>query len=237
MVEKENIQRFFDKLSFEEDSHQYAVEGKSLKISVSGLIKSYVEYVNYDKIAKNIDRKLSLPVGSTQRRWKYKSSVACALGNKGHYFGELYAFHRNIEPTDKFEEAAKKFWDELPDHIIPVFTELQMYHLKHLFGGTADIILFNTITKKFIIADYKTNEDLFKNFKGKKLKAPFEDLLENAFNKYQLQFSFYQILFEQTGYEVEKRVLIWLRPDGTYQTYFTDDYTDRLRKELENYES
>ena len=57
-----------------------------------------------------------------------------------------------------------KFWRDLPTYIIPVFTELQMYHLKKMYAGTADIILFNTKTEKYIIADYKTTKDLFKKF-------------------------------------------------------------------------
>lgn len=228
------IERFFEKLSFEEESHKYSVDGQKLFTSVSGIIKDYVTFVDFKKISYNIDRKLGMPEGSTKRRWDSKGALSCALGNKAHYFGELYAFHRDIEPTDKFEEAAKLFWDELPEHIVPVFTELQMYHFQNMFGGTADIILYNLKTDKFIIADYKTNEDIFKNYRSKKLKAPFKDLLESAYNKYQLQFSLYQILFEQTGFEVEKRVLIWLKPDGTYQAYETDDYTEILKTELSN---
>ena len=99
-------------------------------------------------------------------------------------------------------------------------------------AGTADIILYNTKTNKFILADYKTNEDLFKNFKGKKLLAPFDNLLENSFNKYQLQLSMYQLLFEQCGYEIESRRVIWLKPDGSFENLKTEDYTHILKNEL-----
>ena len=97
-------------------------------------------------------------------------------------------------------------------------------------AGTADIILYNKQTNKFIIADYKTNKDLFKNFKGKKLKAPFNNLLDSPFDKYNIQLSMYQILFELTGYEVENRFIIWLKPDAEYEIYYTQD----LRKEINN---
>ena len=68
-----------------------------------------------------------------------------------------------------------------------------------MFGGTADIILYNTKTNKYIIADYKTNEDLFKNFKGKKLNGVFSKHLENGYNKYQIQFSLV-LLFSHKPY-------------------------------------
>ena len=40
----------------------------------------------------------------------------------------------------------------------------------------------------------------------------------------------YQILFELTGYEVENRFIIWLKPDAEYEIYYTQD----LRKEINN---
>lgn len=230
---KRAIVSLFSPLTFKEKKHIYLVNNKALKISVSGLIKKYVKFVDYDGIAKSIDIKMDLPIGTTKKAWTDKSDKACDTGNKAHYFGEDYTFNRDILPSTQFEKAIVAFWDSLPGHIVPVFTELKMYHLELMFGGTADIILYNTITEKFIIADYKTNEDIFKNFKGKKLKAPFLDLLESGFNKYQLQFSFYQILFEQTGLEVERRLLVWLKPDGTFDMYDTEDLTTELRKELE----
>ena len=107
-----------------------------------------------------------------------------------------------------------------------------MYSEELGIAGTSDIILYNNKTGKFIIADYKTNEDLFKNFKGKKLLSPFNFLLENAYNKYQLQLSMYQLLFEQCGFEVESRRIIWLKPDGTYINYKTEDLTQELLVEL-----
>lgn len=233
MQEIQHVKDFFSKVRFEEKRHLYFVEEKQLEISVSGIVKRFVEEVDFDSISYSIDERDNLPLGTTKKFWSLKSDVACSKGNKAHFFGQIYAFHRNISPGDKYEEAVKKFWDELPPHLIPVFTELEMYHLKYMFGGMADIILYNTITKKFIIVDYKTNEDLFKNFRGKKLLKPFHYILENDYNKYNIQFSLYQILFEQTGYEVENRVLVWLKPDGTYDMFFTEDYSVILKEYLE----
>jgi hypothetical protein len=223
------IREYFNALTFNEEQHLYFVDGKQLDISVSGLVKKFVEPVDFDSISIAIDKRDGLPLGTTRKLWNGKSGAACAKGDKVHFFGEIYAFHRNIEPRCGQEVAVKKFWDELPDHIVPVFTELKMYHKIAMFGGTADIILFNKKTKKFIIADYKTNEDLFKGYKGKTLLKPFSYKIENDYNKYQIQFSYYQIMFEQTGFEVENRCLIWLKPDGTYLRYFTEDLTETLK--------
>lgn len=227
------IKDFFQELTFDEKEHIYYVNRKPLTYSVSGLIKKFVNEPDFSQIAINTDKRDELPLGTTQKLWKSKSDAACAKGDKVHFFGEIYAFHRNVKPRCKQEEAVVKFWNDLPSHIVPVFVELRMYHLQKMFGGTADIILYNTQTGKFIIGDYKTNEDLFKNFEGKKLKKPFSYKLDNPYNKYQIQFSCYQIMFEQTGFEVENRCLIWLKPDGNYDMFFTEDLTETIKDELQ----
>ncbi len=44
----------------------------------------------------------------------------------------------------------------------------------------------------------------------------------------------YQLLFEQIGFEVESRRIVWLKPDGTFEIFKTNDYTEVLKKELLN---
>lgn len=232
---KVNIQNFFKALSFEEENHKYSVDGKRLKNSVSGVVKKFVKNTDFYMISLNIDKSKGLPSGTTKKLWKNKADVAIAIGNKAHYFAEVWAFHKNIEIQDKYQMAVVKFFADMPSHYIPMFTELEMYHKLYMFGGTADLILFNTKTGKFVIADYKTNENLFKNYKDKTLRFPFESYLENAMNKYQIQFSLYQILLEQVpNVEVERRLLIWLKPDGEYELYDTQDFTSVLRKYMKN---
>lgn len=229
---RKQILNFFSGLTFEEDSHTYLVKGKKLKRSVSDLVNNFTVKVNFSEKADKKDERLGLPAGTTSQMWKNNADLACAKGNKAHFFGEIYAFHRNVKPTDGFERAVVKFWSELPKHVVPVFTELKMYHFQLMFGGMMDILLYNKNTKKFLIVDYKSNSKLFDNFKGKTLKKPFHDLLETNFNKYQLQFSFYQLLFEQTGFEVERRILVWLKKEGEYLMYDTEDYTSTLKEYL-----
>lgn len=229
---KQDIIDFFSEVKFNEKYHTYSLQGVKLSISVSGIIKEFVKPVDFRRIAEMCDKRDKLPPGATSKMWKNKSDLACIRGDKAHYFGELYAFHRNIEPTDKLEEQIKKFWDSLPDHIVPVFTELVMYHKVYSFGGMCDILLYNKSTGKYLIADYKTNADLFKCYKDKKLTGVFSHLDETNYNKYQIQFSAYQVLLEQVlGVEVEKRVLIWVKEDN-YELMLTDDYTDIIKEHL-----
>ena len=223
------IKEYFKELQFDAQKHSYEVRGKPLT-SVSKTIHKYVEKVDFDKIAGFIAKKRGITKAEVLAEWNAKRDNSCSQGTIVHSFGENY--FKGKQPTNGFEEAIVKFWDNIPDYIEPFLFELQMFSETLGIAGTSDIILFNNKTGKFIIADYKTNEDLFKNYKGKTLLAPFEDLLDSPYNKYQLQLSMYQLLFEQCGFEVESRRIIWLKPNGTYENFKTEDLTQKLLKEL-----
>ena len=109
--------------------------------------------------------------------WKDKADKACERGNKAHLFGEIYAFNREIRPSTQLDIAIMKFWQDLPPHIVPAFVELQMFHKEHLYAGTSDILLYNILSGKYIIADYKTNEDLFKKFQRPKIIRSFSKFI------------------------------------------------------------
>lgn len=233
-MEEAKMKNFFKKLSFNEEKHEYRVDGIKLNSSVSKLVKLFVKDTDFTKIAENIDKRDGLEIGTTSILWDLNSKISLAIGTRVHYFGETYVFNRNIKPTNGYEEAVVKFWDSLPDHIVPVVMELQMYHKDYMFAGTGDILLYNTQTGHYIIGDYKTNKDLFKNHKKTKMLAPFDNLLDMPLNHYQLQLSFYQILFEQMGLKVESRKIVWLKPDSTYEMYDTVDYTKELKHYLKH---
>lgn len=230
MKEMQNkIKEYFKELQFDAQKHSYEVRGKPLT-SVSKTIHKYVEKVDFDKIAGFVAKKRGITKEEVLAEWEAKKIASCNQGTLVHTFGENY--NGMQKPTNGFEEAIVKFWDNIPDYIEPFLFELQMFSETLGIAGTSDIILFNRKTGKFIIADYKTNEDLFKNYKGKTLLEPFEDLLDSPYNKYQLQLSMYQLLFEQCGFEVESRRIIWLKPNGTYENFKTEDLTQKLLKEL-----
>lgn len=233
-IQKTFILNNFKDLRFDEKNHKYSVGTHNIKLSVSGIIKKFVKQVDFSQKAIDKDLRLGLEKGTTQKEWDTKKDKACELGTRVHLFGEVYPLNKKLIPSDGFEKAIVKFWNDLPDFIVPVVLEIQMYHKKYMFAGTADILLYNTKTDTYIIGDYKTNEKLFSNFKGKKLLFPFQNLLETNFNKYQIQLSLYQILFEQIGLKVSSRKLVWLKPEGYYEMYDTEDLTPILKKYLKN---
>lgn len=227
---RKQLKDYFTKLQFNEEKHIYTVDGEILP-SVSKLITNFYEPFPKGQAKRSADRE-GITEFEILARWRATSEEACDRGNRIHDFGENYMFDRTLEPICGQEEAVVNFWNELPEHITPVCAELKMYHKELKYAGTADIVLYNRNNNSLIIADYKSNKDLFKNYRGKTMTGIFSHLLDCPFNKYQLQFSFYKILLEQVGIRVSELKLIWLLPSGIYKMYDTIDYTDLLRREL-----
>lgn len=230
----QDIEKYFNELSFEETSHKYSVGKTKIKLSATGVIEKFKSTFDALTISGYVADSRGISQDEVLKEWKDINTEAIQRGNRVHLFGELYPRNRNMTPTCPQEEAIVKFWKDLPSHLEIVKLELPMYHKQFMFAGTADITLYNKNTGTFIILDYKTNKDLFKNFKGQKLYEPFEDLLDQPFNHYQIQLSLYQLLLEQTGAKVSSRKIIWLKRDGNYEMYDTEDFRPELKHFLEN---
>ena len=226
-----NIINFFSDISLDEKSHIYKVKDKYVKTSVSKVIKRFYEPFDSYTISKRKAEKDGVKQEYLLKKWEDERVKSINKGHSLHKFAENFVKKCDIVPKSKDEEAVVKFFYELPNNVKPYVTELSMYCPKYEFCGTADLILYNEIKDKFYLCDYKTNKDLFKNFNNKKLLYPFEDLLDTPFNKYQIQLSLYQMMFETSGYNIDKRKIIWINK-GNYKIYDTKNFINRLKKVL-----
>ena len=189
--------------------------------------------------------------------WKVKSDYACEFGTDVHAFGESMFYYMTDQPDkildeckDKFidgrphptnphEEAVVKFWDEIPENIVPVLAETKVFNRNGTpYAGTFDILFYyvdepNSPKNGLMIFDYKTNEDLYKNYNETKLLWPFNDMLDMNESYYILQLGCYQIPLENLGYRVIGRRLIWLRPDASYDKIKLPDVSVRVRDALD----
>ena len=83
---------------------------------------------------------------------------------------------------------------------------------------------------------HNTNKDLYKNFKGKTLLSPFNELLDMPLNLYKLQLSLYQSCINKVGLKVVARRILWLKPDGSYDKINLEEYVNILRETLKTVE-
>ena len=188
--------------------------------------------------------------------WKVKSDHACEFGTNVHAFGESMFYYMTGEPDkvleeckEQFdengphplnpqEEAIVKFWDDLPENFVPVLAETKVFNRNGTqYAGTFDILFYyveepESPKNGLVIFDYKTNEDLYKNYRGQTLLWPFQDMLDQNASYYTLQLSLYAIPLQNIGYKVIGRRLIWVKPDGSYEKVKIDSVSDRLRDAL-----
>lgn len=250
------LDSFFN-LHFRSLSHEYFLpyHGSKIKLpSVSKTIHQFQKEQNWDSIALNYALSRGRAKEDVLNEWKWNNIKSTNSGSNVHNFGEAcFYFYQGIEeqveelvpaqfeqdwlfPNSPKEEAVISFWEEevvKKDNIIPILSESKVYTLKYMYAGTFDLLFYDLNRKGFVIRDYKTNKDLYKNF-NLMLQSPFEDLLDCDYSLYTLQLSAYQIPLEDIGINVIDREIIWLKEDGTYQLFSLENETKRLKEALKN---
>ena len=188
--------------------------------------------------------------------WDKNAKEACDFGTLVHGFGESMFYwmigeddkilpeykeqFSGDEPVakNKHEEAVIQFWKDIPDCFVPVLAETKVFNQDGTpYAGTFDILFYyykgkNDPRNGLVIFDYKTNNSLTSDYcrdKGKMMKPPFDDLVDENLSHYTAQLGLYQIPIEHLGLKVIGRRLIWLLDDGSYEKIKLDKVTDKLK--------
>ena len=191
--------------------------------------------------------------------WLKISNDSCTHGTEIHEFGES-AFYYMIGQYDRIlpnfkdrltedggfkallpkEEAIVKFYEDIPTCIVPILAETKVFveYDKAGYAGTFDILFYYDAELNgkaledsgLMIMDWKTNKDLYKNFKEQKLLPPFDGLLDMPLSTYKLQLSLYENALYNIGLKVVGRRILWLKPDSDYEKINLESY----RKEIDN---
>ena len=260
------LETYTNKLVFLEGPHEYYLDG--IKYMCVSDVTHKFDPKSSDEMAENCVKKWQRDMDPNYKyygmskeeilaKWKVKSGKACEFGTEVHAFGESMFYYmteqydkilpeckdkfRNGQPcpTSPQEEAIVKFWNDLPETIVPVLAETKVFNVDTFqYAGTFDILFYHVNEKNpensgLVIFDYKTNEDLYKNFKEQTLLWPFNDMLDMSYSFYTLQLSLYAIPLQNINYKVVARRLIWVKPDGTYDSIKVNNVAERLREVLQ----
>lgn len=218
----------FSGLSFDSQRHLYFWQGVRVPKSVSAKVEEHEYPFDERKWLPICAKRDNVTEHELRHKWQTTNKEACDLGTETHEFLERYSGLES--PTTAQQKAGIQFLkDTLVEHEI-VAKEIRMYSRKYNYAGTADLLLRHRTTGNLILADYKTNKDIFKTFGL--LKNPFQYLESHPYNKYQLQLSYYQIMLEEINCCISDRLLVYLKADGTYKTFNTVDFTTHLEDYL-----
>lgn len=265
-IREKIVKTYTNKLVFLEGPHEYYLDGVQYTC-VSDVTHMYKPTTS-EQMAEGCVRKWQRDQDPSYKyygmskeeilaQWKVISDDACDFGTNVHAFGESMFYFMTDQPEkildeckeqfstgkpvplNPHEEAVVKFWDEIPDNMVPVLAETKVFNkVGTPYAGTFDILFYyvdepNSPNNGLMVWDYKTNKDLRKNFKEQKLLWPFNDMLDMNESYYTLQLGLYSIPLENLGYKIIARRLIWLRPDGTYERVKIPLITQRLRDALD----
>jgi len=227
---KNKLIETFKGLQFNEDKHLYTYYGVKLT-PVSNELKKFYKPFDTNKMAFLSSKKLGIPTHELIKQWEEKKNASCTLGTETHFFAENWT--PESIASNRMEESVCNYFKALTEaknDIIFLLKEFQMFSKQLLIAGTADRIDYSISSGKYVITDYKTNQDLYKNYKNQMMLKPFEHLLDCPLSKYKIQLSLYQLLFELTGEEVEAREIVWFKQDGTFQIIECEDLTPILKQ-------
>lgn len=225
----------FKEVEFEEWDHSYKVFGENYP-SVSSIKKSFKEPFNRE-IAGFVAKSRGITKQEILKEWNDKRDKSCEEGTAVHKFAEDYMNSIYNRVLRYKELAVIQFFLDNPNYK-PIVKELIVYHKKYRYAGTLDLITYNTLTNKYCIIDWKSNEDLHKNYKGKTLLKIFNTFLETPLNEYKIQLNLYELCLEEAELGEFEKLVVWLRDkheDGKYyKTYEIEDLKPVLKTYFEN---
>lgn len=222
-------------LIFEPAAHIYTIAGQIIP-SVSSVVDRYAPF-DREKVATDCSKNpRSKYFGMTPEDILQQWEDTAAAGTAVHAFGEacyLWICGRAEEIEEEFrdrirpngllavtpkEEAVAQWWAAQDwTRFVPVAKETIVFNPALWYAGTFDLLLFDLSSDKFLIRDYKTNEDLFKWY-GKWLGGQFYKIIKDTDEgKYTLQQNLYSIQLRNISIDVGGISLIWLKDDATWQ--------------------
>ena len=236
----------------------HSPDGNDIQLpSVSGITHQYKPPFEEYEISENYALKHGETGQYWRDMWKHHNLVATTTGTLVHEYGESMAWIRMgrpdkicdsckpgyikdrgwLIPTREKEKAVLKFWCDMPDCYHVILPEARIFRfegMKQPYAGTFDLGIWydckaNPSKSGFILMDYKTNDDLYKQFGDTKLLGPFSDFDDQAYYMYILQLNLYQYALENIGIHVIDRRLIWLKPDGNYELVKVPDIQHRIK--------
>lgn len=229
---KNDIKTAFQDIEFIEYNHTYLHKPTTKFLtSVSKKYKAFETPFDLS-IAKWSARAKGVTEEEILFEWKEKGRISAERGTRIHKFAEDYYIDNSLQPSDDAERGVIEFFKDHPNYVI-IDQEVILFNKEFNYAGTMDLLIFDLDSEDFILLDWKTNADLHKNFKKQKLLKPFEHYLQTPLNLYKIQLNLYDMCMEEKGFDISKRIIIWLSKDGmtnkNYQLFEVEDLKPILK--------
>lgn len=228
---------YFDNVEFDKEKHMYTI-GKQILTSSTTWISKFEKPFDADGIAKRKAERENLNAEELKKEWKKKGEVAREKGTRVHDYIDCYLSGKEFVFDGRLPEIDgwHKFWVENGTNLHPIYMEFVIGDLDYKLGGMVDLVAYSTKSNLFHPIDWKTGKSFTtQNDYGEKLKAPFDDLDACKIVTYSMQLSIYSIILRKnTRLPLGVPMIVYLDPEGNYESYAATDYTERILGVLQN---
>ncbi len=222
----------FDRIKFDEQYHNYNLDGHRLKSITSLVSQEFVPEFDRLGIATKKSKEGGIPVEEILARWDVNGQSARAKGTSVHKtINNFFSTGDWSELTQSIPEVlAFKRWMEHNRNLKPHKFEWIVGDVSWSLGGTIDVVFEDLDDGKFFIVDWKTNKEFKVSNIYENLKLPFNDYENCDLTKGSLQVNLYHlILSNNTDLPLKSGKIVHLSEGGTPVNYHIIDYQDRLR--------
>lgn len=223
-----------EKVFFNELKHQYKTEDGIILTSVTKFASSY--FPEFDK--ENVSRGFAIKNGLRQEdvlaMWDRNGKEASGMGTYIHAYCESKFnnddFKKKNFQTQK-EIAIMNVADQACEELLSKYDFIEaekiVFSRSLRLAGTIDLLMYDKVTNRISILDWKTNKEIkTEAYRKKKAFDPIRHLEDCNANKYVLQLSIYKHILKTEKYfpDVDEFdiALIHLRPDD-YQIIIGTD--------------
>ena len=227
------------KIKLVESTHKYILEGhETIEFtSVTTCISEFFEKFDKEAVAYKLVTTIPKYKGRTAEDLISEWDATAKYGTAVHKEIENYIMHKKIPEIDRAIAGVDWLNKYLQKSDYELFSEVIVYSEELKIAGTVDLLLFDKISKKYNILDWKTSKaiktDSYQMKTGNKPET--NDLLDCKFNHYALQLSLYRYLLEKNyNLELDDQLIIHLG-NNTVRGYIAPYLEGHIVSILKNY--
>lgn len=229
MLSEKNKHERDNRISFDESTHTYYVDGSSDGIiSVTTLIHNHFPKFDSDKILKLMKNKSkkypNMSDEQIKKIWSENGKIASGNGTKIHKMIENYynflENNTNDEKNTEFQHFLK-FNETIKDKFIPYRTEWSIFDGSIDLAGQVDMLYIKK-DGTFALYDWKRIKELKKD---NSFEKGIGNLDNCNYNHYSIQLNIYKRILE-TRYDlkISEMALVILHPDN--ENFLIEDIKD-----------
>ena len=208
-------------IKLDESTHKYILEGhKEIDFtSVTTCIAAFFETFNKNEVAHKLVTYVKKYKGRTVKDLICEWDETAQFGTTVHKEIEDYIKLKKIPETDRAIAGIEWLKKYLQKSDYELFSEVIVYSLELKIAGTIDLIIFDKVSKKYSILDWKTSKSISTDSYKMKIgnSAETADLLDCKFNHYALQLSLYRYLLEKNyNLELDDQIIIHLDKNSVH---------------------